>query len=391
MCFSANILPDKINFSPANTYLCRKFRTGMASKSVKLLWTLTFSLFFALFAFHAKAAEANENGGKMNISKEIFGHIQDAHEWHLFKVGDFEASFPLPVILYSPSQGLSAFSAARFNHGETSYNGYKIGEDGKIAALDGSKVYDFSLTKNVIAMFVAVILILILFTNVARVYKKNGPDKAPSGFQNAVEACVVFVRDEIAKPNLGNSYIKYMPLLLSLFFFIWIGNLLGLIPGGANLTGNIAVTCCLAALSFVVMLFTSKKYFWGHLFNPPGVPFAVKCILVPIELISLIIKPIALMIRLFANMLAGHIVIVCFVLLIFIFANLNTYIGIGFAPISIGLSVFSTMIEILVTAIQAYIFANLVAIFIGQMIDDHGHGSHEDGFDHAHTEKELAI
>jgi len=139
------------------------------------------------------------------------------------------------------------------------------------------------------------------------------------------------------------------------------------------------------------MLFTSKKHFWGHLFNPPGMPFAVKIILIPIELISLIIKPIALMIRLFANMLAGHIVIVCFVLLIFIFARLNVYIGSGFSVISVALSVFSMLIELLVTAIQAYIFANLAAIFIGQMIEDHGHDTGEDGYAYADPDKGLTL
>ncbi|MDE1192539.1 MAG: F0F1 ATP synthase subunit A [Arachidicoccus sp.] len=359
----------------------------MASKFAKLLPILTFSLFLSLFSFPANAAEKGENEGKLNISHEIFGHIEDAYEWHFFSVGDFEASIPLPVILYSPSKGLSAFSAAKFHHGEEAYNGYKINEKGKIEAIDGSKFYDFSLTKNVVAMFIAVIILLVVFIRVGKTYTKNGSDKAPSGFQNAVEACVVFVRDEVAKPNLGDAYKKYMPFLLSLFFFIWLGNLLGLIPGGANLTGNIAFTCCLAAVSFLVMLFTSKKDFWSHLFNPPGMPFFVKVVLVPIELISLIIKPIALTIRLFANMLAGHIVVVCFILLIFIFAGLNKFVGIGFAPISIGLSVFSTLIEVLVTAIQAYIFANLVSVFIGQMIEDHH--SH-DGMDHVHSANEIS-
>lgn len=339
----------------------------MASKSGKLAWALSLSLFFTLCSFHVRAAD--NDGGKLNISEEVFGHIQDSYEWHIFSAGSFDASIPLPVLLYSPTNGFSFFSSSKFNHGESSYNGYKI-EDGHIAALDGSKVYDFSITKNVAAMLIAVVLLLIIFISVSKKYKQNGSNKAPSGLQNALEACILFVRDEVAIPNLGSNYKKFMPLLLTLFFFIWFGNLLGLIPSGANLTGNIAVTCCLAVVAFAVMLFSSKKFFWAHTLNPHGVPFPVKCILVPIEIISLFIKPIALMIRLFANMLAGHIVIVCFILLIFIFAALNQYIGAGFTVISVGLSIFSMLIETLITAIQAYIFVILVSVFIGQMTEE---------------------
>lgn len=363
----------------------------MASKSVKLLWALSFSVILTLFSFQVRAAEPAHEEGKLDISHEIFSHIQDAHDWHLFSIGENHVTIPLPVIIYSPTNGLTAFMSTKFEHGHAAYNGYQLNGEGKVEALDGSKLYDISLTKNVVAMLLAVILILIVFLNVSKKYKKNGPAKAPSGLQNAVEACVVFIRDEVAIPNLGKDYKRFMPLILTIFFFIWIANMLGLIPGGANLTGNIAVTCCLAIIAFIVMLFTSKKHFWGHLFNPPGMPTAVKFILVPIELISLIIKPIALMIRLFANMLAGHIVIACFVLLIFIFANLNVWIGGGFSVISVGLSVFSMLIELLVTAIQAYIFANLTAIFIGQMIEDHSHHAGEEGFDHTNTEKELSL
>jgi F-type H+-transporting ATPase subunit a len=353
-------------------------------------------LFTVLFLACGLSVFATENTtegheeGKMNISEEIFGHIRDAHDWHILTYNEQHISIPLPVILYSPNNGFSVFMSSELAHSAV-YNGYQLNNEGKIIATDGSKVYDFSLTKNVVAMFLAVLLMFFIFLKVSKRYKEHGSSKAPKGFQNAIEACIVFIRDEVAKPNLGNHYKRFMPLILSLFFFIWIANMLGMIPSGANLTGNIAVTCCLAVITFIVMLFTSKKHFWGHLFNPPGMPFAVKIILVPIELISLIIKPIALMIRLFANMLAGHIVIVCFVLLIFIFAQLNVYIGSGFSVISVALSVFSMLIELLVTAIQAYIFANLAAIFIGQMIEDHGHDTGEDGYAYANPDKGLTL
>lgn len=358
----------------------------------KRIFTTIF-LFVALFSTCLASENSNAEGEKLDVAGEIFGHIGDAHEWHIFSVGETHVSIPLPVILYSPEKGLSVFSSSRFHHGHEAYSGYQLVNDSyqeKIVAQDGGKVYDFSITKNVLALFGSAVLLLIIMLTVAKKYKTRGTNAAPKGMQNAIESCVVFIRDEVARPNIGKHYVKYMPLLLTIFFFIWISSLLGLIPGGANFTGNIAVTGCLALIAFIVMLFTSKKYFWGHLFNPPGVPFFVKVILVPIELISLIIKPIALMIRLFANMLAGHIVIISFIMLIFIFAELNKGIGAGFSVVSVLLATFSFLIEILVTAIQAFIFANLTAVFIGQMIEDHSHEAHEDGFDHAHSDLEIS-
>lgn len=357
------------------------------------------SVFFVALGFYSFANEPvhPKEDGKFDIAGTIFGHIGDAHDWHVFSVKgkngseDFHFTIPLPVILYSPDHGFSTFMSTKFEHGHADYNGYHLNEDNKIVALDGSKVYDFSLTKNVSAMLLGVLLMLILFINISNVYKKKGAKKAPSGLQNAIETVILFIRDEVAKPILGKAYMKYMPFLLSLFFFIWIACLLGMIPGGANLTGNIAVTACLALFSFIVMIFTSKKDFWAHLINPTGMPFFVKVILVPIEIISLFIKPIALTIRLFANMLAGHIIILSFVLLIFIFANLNVYVGSGFSIISVALSIFSMLIEVLVTAIQAFIFTNLTAVFIGQMIEEHSHDAGENGEDHSYSEKEVLI
>jgi F-type H+-transporting ATPase subunit a len=223
--------------------------------------------------------------------------------------------------------------------------------------------------------------------SVAKKYKQGGPSKAPTGFQNALESAIFFIRDEVAKPNLGHKYHKYMPMLLTVFFFIWINNLLGLLPGGANFTGNIAVTLCLSIISFVVMLVRANKHFWGHLLNPPGVPTGIKFLLVPIEIISLFIKPVALTIRLFANMLAGHIVILCVISMIFIFAGLSKFAGIGFVPVSIAFAIFMFMLELLVAAIQAFIFTNLTTVFIGQAIEE-THDHHEGGqeYDVSHNE-----
>ena len=335
----------------------------------------------------AHAAHGEEKKGGFNASEVIFGHIGDSHYWHFFDVNDHPVSLSLPVIIYHPEKGLEVFSASKFHHGHESYNGYHLehGMKEKIVSEDGAKIIDFSITKNVVSMIISVVLLLVIMLNVAKKYKKNGTMVAPTGFQNALEPVLTFVRDEVAKPNLGKKYMRYMPLLLTVFFFIWINNLLGLLPGGANFTGNIAVTACLAIVSFLVMIFSGNKHFWGHLFNPPGVPFGVKLLLVPIEIISLFIKPIALMIRLFANILAGHIVILSVISMIFIFAGLSKVAGWGFVPVSMAFTIFMFFLELLVAAIQAFIFTNLTAVFIGQAVEeghDHDH-AHEDY--HAHN------
>ncbi|HRO44111.1 MAG TPA: F0F1 ATP synthase subunit A [Flavipsychrobacter sp.] len=360
---------------------------------------LTFALFSVSatsFAQHESSHEkddmaphnedvAHGHGEKkkgFNASEVIFGHIGDSHYWHLFDLNDHPVSLSLPVIIYHPEKGMEFFSASRFEHGHASYNGYHLehGMKEKIVSEDGAKIIDFSITKNVLSMLISVVLLLWIMTSVAKKYKKNGVMTAPTGFQNALEPVIGFIRDEVAKPNLGYKYMRYMPLLLTIFFFIWINNLLGLIPGGANFTGNIAVTGCLALISFLVMIFSGNKHFWGHLFNPPGVPLGVKFLLVPIEIISLFIKPVALMIRLFANILAGHIVILSVISMIFIFGALSEVAGWGFVPVSLAFSIFMFFLELLVAAIQAFIFTNLTAVFVGQAIEEAHH--HDDA--HAH-------
>jgi F-type H+-transporting ATPase subunit a len=338
----------------------------------------------------AEAAHGEEGGKKvLNVAGEMFSHVGDAHTWHITG----PVSIPLPVIVYSETQGLQMFSSSAFGHHfhklegtelerSESANGFYLerGIKEKIIAEDGSKVYDFSITKNVIAMLLSVALLLWIMLSIGKKYKREGASKAPSGFQNAVEPVITFIRDEVAKPNLGYKYMKFMPLLLTIFFFIWINNLLGLLPLGFNFTGNIAVTLCLAIVSFIVMLVNANKHFWSHLLNPPGVPQGIKQLLVLIEIISLFVKPIALTIRLFANILAGHIIILSVVFMIFIFANINTGVGVAFAPVSVAFSIFMFMIELLVAAIQAFIFTNLTAVFIGQAIEEAHH--HDDASDH---------
>ncbi len=361
----------------------------MVVKHIKSLLVAVFSLFIVfsaeqVFAQDPTPVEAtHEEAGakeKLDPAKIILDHIKDAHEFHFFTIGDFHATIPLPVVLYSPTKGLSVFSSSRFEHGHATYNDYQL-IDGKISSLDGSKVYDFSITKNVTQMIISLIVLLLLMIGIAKKYKTGqGVTSAPKGWQNAIEPVITFIRDEVAKPNLGKKWRAYLPLLLTIFFFILINTLFGLLPGAANVTGNTAFTIVLGVVALVVILFSTNGHFWGHIFWPPGVPIFVKIILIPIELAGvLIIKPAALIIRLFANMVAGHIIILSFISLIFIFGSMSTVAGWGFSPISVAFTIFMYFIELLVAFIQAFIFTNLTAVFIGQSFE----GGHDDVDGHA--------
>ena len=356
----------------------------MGVKSIKSLLVAVFSLslvFFSpvVFAQDHPTGHTTEpvakHEEKLDPAKIIMDHIKDAHEFHFFTVGDFHATIPLPVIVYTQTKGLSLFSSSRFEHGHASYNGYSL-HDGNIASDDHAKVYDFSLTKNVVQMFIALLVLVLLMTGIAKKYQNGyGVKTAPKGWQNVMEPIITFVRDDVAKPNLGKKWLKYLPYLLTVFFFILINNIFGLIPGAANVTGNTAFTAVLGIISLVVILFSTNKHFWGHIFWPPGVPLGVKLILIPVEFLGvMVIKPAALIIRLFANMVAGHIIILSFISLIFIFGAMNKGAGWGFAPVSILFTVFIYFIEILVAFIQAFIFTNLTAVFIGQAFE----GGHDD-------------
>ena len=359
----------------------------MSLKSIKALLVAVFSLFAILFSNVCVAQETKPEAAgqhvehqqeeKLDPSKIIMDHIKDAHEFHFFTAGSFHATIPLPIILYAPDKGISLFSSSRFGHeGEEEYTGYKLNAAKDIEAVDGSKVYDFSLTKNVVQMFISLFILVLIMLSVAKKYKSGqGITTAPKGLQNLIEPVITFIRDDVAKPNLGKKTNKYLPYLLTVFFFILINNLFGLLPGSANVTGNTAFTMVLGIISLIVILFSTNKHFWGHIFWPPGVPFAVKLILIPIELAGvLLIKPAALIIRLFANMVAGHIIILSFIVLIFIFGGMSRVAGYGFSPLSVAFAVFIYVIEILVAFIQAYIFTTLTAVFIGQSMEG-GHDS----------------
>jgi F-type H+-transporting ATPase subunit a len=369
---------------------------------VKCLLVAVFSLFsgFILAQDHAGETEGPKKES-FDANEVIFGHVLDAHEFHFFSYKDGDgkehgAVIPLPVIVYSSQKGLSFFMSSKFHHGEENYNGYAIITEEKIKELklDPKKyhagqivrvndrgeidpaiaVYDFSLTRNVVQMMIALALLVWIMLSIAKRYRNGeGVTSAPKGSQSLMEPVINFITDDVAKPNLGHKYQKYLPYLLTVFFFILINNLVGLIPGTANVTGNIAFTMVLAVVSFIVILFSSNKHYWGHIINPP-VPIGVKPILIPVEILGIFTKPFALMIRLFANMIAGHIIIICLVSLIFIFGAMSKPLGWGFSPLSIAFVIFIYFIEILVAFLQAYIFTNLTAVFIGQAFE----GGHDD-------------
>ena len=367
----------------------------MIVRPFKSFTVTVFSLFLMVFSLQAHAGGGGDDDGakkkKFNAAEVIFGHVLNGHEFHFFGV-----SIPLPVILYSPQRGVSTFMSSKFHHGEEAHAGYVILTKKNIAAMkldpkkfheedivpvDAAgnydptvKVYDFSLTRNVVQMLLALVIFTWIMLRIAKRYKSGvGVSSAPKGSQSLLEPVITFVRDEVAKPNLGHKQDKYLPYLLTVFFFILINNIFGLIPGSANVTGNIAFTLVLGVISFVVILFSSNKHYWGHIFNPPGVPIGVKLMLVPVEFLSVFIKPFALIIRLFANMVAGHIIIICLISLIFIFGELHPAAGWGASPLAIGFTIFIYFIEVLVAFLQAFIFTMLTAVFIGQAFEGEHH------------------
>lgn len=322
----------------------------------------------------ATSHEGNDEE-KFDINKTIMEHVADAHDWHLWG----HTSIHLPVILYT-DKGLDFFSSGKFNHGHDVYVGkysYKM-EHEKIHAVDESgnvlsdvKVLDFSITKNVATLLISVLGLILIFLTVANGYTKRGIG-APKGIQSWLEPIILFVRDDIASPNLGKHTNKYMPYLLTVFFFIWFNNMLGLIPffpGGANVTGNIAVTMILSVITFVLTNINAKKAYWKHIFLP-HVPLWLYPLMIPVEIIGIFTKPFALMIRLFANITAGHILVLSLVCLAILFKSF----AVGFA--TTPLIVFISAIELLVAFLQAFIFTILSALFIGMAVNIESEEAH---------------
>ena len=296
-------------------------------------------------------------------------HVKDAHHWHFTTIGHTHVTLPLPIIIYAEDSGLEVFSSSRFvntYHQCVPYKGYVLNDNGKITTLDQSRVfYDLSITKNVAAMLVSVLMLLAIFLVAARHYK-HGLKTAPRGFWALLEMLICFVRDEIALPNIGKKhYRRFIPYLLSMFFFIWLNNLLGLLPGAANVTGNISITLVLALFTFVITNLNGNKYYWRHILNTPGVPRWLAPIMVPVELLGLLTKPFALMVRLFANITAGHIILLSIVGLVFSLEN--TWVGL----ISVPFGAFMFLLKLLVAFLQAYIFTLLSAIYLGAAVRSH--------------------
>ena len=347
-------------------------------------------------------AEEHESEA-FDAGSTIIGHVTDAHSWHILdyktKDGDKEVehavAVPLPIILINNGH-VDVFMSSRFEHGHACYKGYKLRGGGltmeEIVCVDEAgnvlldeagneiKPIDISITKTSAAIMIACLLLIILVF-IAKVGYKKRPDQAPKGVQSLVELLVVFVRDSIAKPMIGPKYERYLPYLLTLFFFIFLCNCLGLIPffpAGANITGCIAVTSILAVITFVITNLSGNKHYWIDIFNTPGVPAWLKVFpLMPVvELVGVFTKPIVLMIRLFANMTAGHIVILGFIVLIFILSNLfGTAVGGAVSVVSVLFNVFISLLECLVAYIQAFVFTMLTALYIGMAVAEPEHHS----------------
>ena len=317
------------------------------------------------------------------IDEKKAHHVLDSHEFSLFedeKTGQ-HFGFPLPIIIWD--NGVHFFSSSKFEHGhavaKSGDNFYKLGHNEKIYKTDAAgtmtgdehhptnpQVLDFSITKGVFSIIIVALLMFFLFTGLAKSYAKNGSIAAGAG--RFFEPIVLYVRDEIAIPNIGvKHYKKYMSFLLTVFFFVWFLNIFGLTPLGINVTGNIAITAALGIITFIITTLTANKNYWGHIFWMPGVPTPMKIILAPIELLGIFIKPFALMIRLYANMIAGHIVVMSLLALIFIFKSF------GMGTLSFLLTFIISIIEILVAALQAYIFTMLAALYFGSAVEEHHH------------------
>jgi len=349
------------------------------------------SLLGLLFSFTATAQEEHGSSGhgssgagteKFNASDFIIEHVTDSHEWHILTTPKGKSvAIYLPVILYSKEKGLDVFSSKKLAHGHV-YKGYRLEEEGdlkgKIVHVSESGVVDtenrpldFSVTKTVVGMLFAAIVGLWIFLSLARSYRKTGISH-PKGIQGFLEPVILFIRDDVAIPNIGeHKYEKYMPYLLSVFTFILLNNIIGLIPFpppfGGNVTGNVGVTFVLALCTFLITQFSGNKSHWKHVFAAPGVPFWLLPIMIPVELIGLISKPFALMIRLFANITAGHIIVMSLLALIFIFDSLAV------APVSIFFVIFMDCLELLVAFLQAYVFTLLSALFISLAVVEEHH------------------
>lgn len=321
--------------------------------------------------------QASVAGEQLNVKEFILNHLADTYEWQILSDGDKELTLSLPVILYSKDSGWHFFSSSLLRE-KTGYKGFRIATEGKykgkIIEVSSSRSVvrplDLSLTKNAAALLIASAILIAIVMGVARSYKKK-PLEGKKGFVGMIEMLIASINDDIIKPSIGKDAARYAPFLLTLFFFIFINNLLGLVPffpGGANVTGNIAVTIVLAVTTFLVINLTGSKQYYKGIFWP-DVPTWLKApvpLMQVIEITGTITKPFALMIRLFANIMAGHSIVMGLTMLIFITVSLGTAINASMTVVSVLFSIFINFLELLIAFIQAYVFTLLSAVFIGQ-------------------------
>jgi F-type H+-transporting ATPase subunit a len=327
------------------------------------------------------AAAKNESSVKneeMDIGDMIMEHVVDSYEWHLWTYKDHPVAIYLPVILYDNGHWI-VFSSKHLYHGNGHYKGYYIAEDGanigkvvhKVNGVETLPQWDLSITKTILAIFINALIVVLIFLSVAKAYKKR-KNQAPKGLQSLLEPLILFIRDDVAKASIGEEkYERYLPYLMTLFFFILFSNLFGIFPifpGGANVTGNIAVTGVMAFFTFVITTVSGNKHYWTDIFNTPGVPWWLK-IPVPlmpfVEVLGIFTKPFVLAVRLFANMVSGHIVLAGFISLIFIFGKIAVGLGYGVSVFSMAFAIFLDLLEVLVAFIQAYVFVLLSALYFG--------------------------
>jgi F-type H+-transporting ATPase subunit a len=328
-----------------------------------------------------KELSKNVEHGKFNPGEMIMEHVIDNHEWHIATIGQLNICIPLPILLVYEGKFFSFWSSG-FHNETNSCQGFTLAKEGankgkivtlreEMTGMKGPVVYDLSITKTVLAIFISCFLLVFIFVSVANQYKRN-KNKAPKGMQSLLEPVILFIRDDVAKSSIGEKkYEKYLPYLLTIFFFILLNNLLGIIPlfpGGANVTGNIAVTGVMAVCTLIITTISGNRHYWVDIINTPGVPWWLKVPipLMPIvEIIGIITKPFVLMVRLFANMTAGHIIILGFISIIFIFGQMSTALGLGVGVPTLLFMIFMDFLELLVAFIQAYVFTLLSALYFG--------------------------
>ena len=342
---------------------------------MKIFTAIVFCFLLSVQPIFAVGEQNDAEDSEIDIKETLFGHVGNDYEFHIAKIRGKDITLPLPVILYGKDKGLCIFMSSRFNHKSQSYKGFKIAEEGDCKGLaveyadDGSELrpLDLSITKNVFTIFIACLLISLVFIGIGKKYKRK-PLSAPSRLQSIMEPIILFIVDDVAKPVLGHSYKKYIHYLLTVFFTILTLNLIGLIPVfpfGGNVTGNINVTLALALCTLILTMFGTTKNYWNHKLWTPGVPGWVKVSsLMPfVEVISIFTGPIALTIRLLANILSGHMIVIVMTSMIFIFYAYGPVVETPVTLVSLAFSLFILMLDVLVAFVQAYVFTLLSALY----------------------------